>query len=52
MSLPIRGLGGVQLSHAMSDDEEEEDVLGILFWDTSDDDFVLPSGLGNSNSKG
>ena len=35
------------------DDEEEEDVVGLLFA-TSDEDFVPPSGVGNSkgNSKG
>ncbi|KAH9055275.1 hypothetical protein EDB87DRAFT_1579964 [Lactarius vividus] len=44
--------GGVQPSRATDEDnEEEEDVMGTLFENTSDDDFVLPSGLGKGKGR-
>ncbi|KAH9167684.1 hypothetical protein EDB89DRAFT_2124365 [Lactarius sanguifluus] len=46
-SSPVRVFGGVKPSGAMDEDDEEEgDVMGMLFENTSDDDFVPPSGLG------
>ena len=34
------------------DDEEEEDVMGLLFENVSHNDFVPPSGLGKGKGKG
>ena len=34
------------------DDEEEEDVMGLLFENVGHDDFVPPSGLGKGKGKG
>ncbi|KAH9167665.1 hypothetical protein EDB89DRAFT_107258 [Lactarius sanguifluus] len=52
-SSPVRGFDGVQPSRATDEDnEEEEDVMGMLFENTSDDDFVPPSGLGKGKGKG
>ncbi|KAH9014035.1 hypothetical protein EDB84DRAFT_859804 [Lactarius hengduanensis] len=53
-SSPVRGFGGgVQPSGATDEDnEEEEDVMDMLFENTSDDDFMPPSGLGKGKGKG
>ncbi|KAH8982297.1 hypothetical protein EDB83DRAFT_2536595 [Lactarius deliciosus] len=47
-SSPVRGFSGVQPSRVTDEDdeeEEEEDVMGMLFENTSDDNFVPPSGF-------
>ncbi|KAH9041043.1 hypothetical protein EDB85DRAFT_1886676 [Lactarius pseudohatsudake] len=52
VSSQIRGFGGVQPSRATDEDnEEEEDVMGMLFENTSDDDFMPPSGLGKGKGR-
>ena len=45
------GLRATHESERM-DDEEEEDVMGMLFENVSHDDFVPPSGLGKGKGKG
>ncbi|KAH8999809.1 hypothetical protein EDB86DRAFT_611018 [Lactarius hatsudake] len=50
-SSPVRGFGGVQPPRATDGDDEEEDVMGTLFENTSDDDFVPPSGLGKGKDR-
>ncbi|KAH9167689.1 hypothetical protein EDB89DRAFT_1996292 [Lactarius sanguifluus] len=51
-SSPVRGFGndgggGARPSRGTDEDNDEEDVMGLLFENTSDDDFMPPSGLGN-----
>ncbi|KAH9069522.1 hypothetical protein EDB83DRAFT_2372857, partial [Lactarius deliciosus] len=52
-SSPVCGFGGgVRPSRATDEDnEEEEDVMGMLFENTSDDDFMPPSGLGKGKGR-
>ncbi|KAH9036066.1 hypothetical protein EDB84DRAFT_1437744 [Lactarius hengduanensis] len=52
-SSPVRGFGGgVQPSGATDEDnEEEEDVMGMLYENTSDDDSMPPSGLGKGKGR-
>ncbi|KAH9069621.1 hypothetical protein EDB83DRAFT_2674316 [Lactarius deliciosus] len=51
-SSPVRGFDGVQPSRATDeDDEEEEDFMGMSFENTSDDDFVPPSGFGKGKGR-
>ncbi|KAH8983262.1 hypothetical protein EDB86DRAFT_256500 [Lactarius hatsudake] len=45
-SSPVRGFGGVQISRAT--DEDEDEVMGV---NTSDDDFMPPSGLGKDKGR-
>ncbi|KAH9055278.1 hypothetical protein EDB87DRAFT_1338461 [Lactarius vividus] len=52
MSSSICGFGGVQPSRATDEDnEEEEDVMGMPFGNTSDNNFVPPSGLGKGKGR-
>ncbi|KAI9436029.1 hypothetical protein H4582DRAFT_2130267 [Lactarius indigo] len=49
---PVRGFGGVQTPRVRDGvDEEEEDFMGMLFENTSDNDFVPLSGLGEGKGK-
>ena len=51
----IRGDGGAERAvneGDVMDDEEEEDVVGILFENASDNDLLPPSGLGKGKGKG
>ncbi|KAI9437185.1 hypothetical protein H4582DRAFT_2077583 [Lactarius indigo] len=52
VSSPIRGFSGAQPERATDeDDEEEDDVTGMLFENTGDDDFVPLSGLGKGKGR-
>ncbi|KAH9013542.1 hypothetical protein EDB84DRAFT_892478 [Lactarius hengduanensis] len=50
-SSPVRKFGGVQHPRATDEDDEEEDGMGTLFENTSDDDFVPPSELGKGKGR-
>ncbi|KAI9436869.1 hypothetical protein H4582DRAFT_364171 [Lactarius indigo] len=51
-SSPVCGFDGVQPSRMTDeDDEEEKDVMGMLFENTSDDNFVPASGLGKGKGR-
>ncbi|KAI9436837.1 hypothetical protein H4582DRAFT_362379 [Lactarius indigo] len=52
VSSPVRGFGGVKPSRMTDEDDgEEEAVMGMLFENTSDDDFVAASGLGKGKDR-
>ncbi|KAI9436041.1 hypothetical protein H4582DRAFT_496407 [Lactarius indigo] len=52
VSSPVREFGGVQPSRMTDEDDgEEEAVMGMLFENTSDDDFVPASGLGKGKDR-
>ncbi|KAH9036078.1 hypothetical protein EDB84DRAFT_1198427 [Lactarius hengduanensis] len=50
-SSPVRKFGGVQPPRATDEDDEEGEVMGTLFENTSDDDFVPPSELGKGKGR-
>ncbi|KAH9167697.1 hypothetical protein EDB89DRAFT_108842 [Lactarius sanguifluus] len=52
VSSPVRGFDGMLPSRATDEDyEEEEDIMGMLFENTSEHNFVPPSGLGRAKGR-
>ncbi|KAH9041071.1 hypothetical protein EDB85DRAFT_2272139 [Lactarius pseudohatsudake] len=52
VSSPVRGFGGMLPPRATDEDyEEEEDIMGMLLENTSEDNFVPPSGLGKAKGR-